>query len=123
MAPERLCWFRERAGLWLAGNDITENQSEWLSQPHSLSPKLWELDMEIRKIMEQSLLLHLAHFQSREGWALCSPHAVLGTGGEGASVTLVEIWWDGAWGGGGSPTAVSKLASRGTQEPGFQIRF
>lgn len=122
MAPGRLWWFRERAGLWLAGNDITENQSERLSQSHSLSPKLWELDMGIQKIMEQSLLLHLAHFQSREGWALCRSHAVLGTGGEGASVTLVEICWDGA-----SEvaclTTVSKLASRGIQEPGFQIRF
>lgn len=40
VAPGRPCWLRERAGLWLAGNDITHSQSEQLSQPHSLSPKL-----------------------------------------------------------------------------------
>lgn len=72
--------------------------------------------------MEQSLLLHLAHTQSREGWALCRLHPGLATDEEGASVTLVETWWDGG-GGVASLAAVSALASRGTQEPGIQVRL
>lgn len=33
VVPTRPCGLRERAGLWLAGNDITHSQSEQLSQP------------------------------------------------------------------------------------------
>lgn len=59
MVPRRPCRLEERAGLWLAGNDITHSQSELLSQPGSLFPKLWEWGMGRRKVMEQHLLLHL----------------------------------------------------------------
>lgn len=44
----------------MAGNDITHSQSEQLSQPHSLFPRLWELGIGIQRVVEQSLLLHLA---------------------------------------------------------------
>lgn len=69
-APGRPCWLRERAGLWLAGNDIIRSQS----QPRSFSPRLWELGMGTE---DQYLWLHLAP-------SLCRPHPVLGTGREGA---------------------------------------
>ena len=65
---------------------------------------------------------YLAHSQSTEGGALCGLHPVLGTGGEGALVTLVETWQDGGRGG-SSLFALSALASRGTQEPGIQVQF
>lgn len=89
MVPTRPCWLRERAGLWLAGNDIIHSQSEQLSQPNSLFPKLWELGTGIRKVIEQCLLLQLAHFGAEETGP-CADPTQSGTGGEGASMTLVE---------------------------------
>ena len=92
MAPRRPCWLRERAGLWLAGNDITHSQSEQLSQPRCIFGKRWELGMEIQKVTKQSLLLNLALSRKRRlGSVQTLP--VLITGGEGVPVTLVEAWW------------------------------
>ena len=65
VAPRRPCWLRERAGLWLAGHDITHSQSEQLSQPRCIFGKRWELGMEIQKVTKQSLLLNLALSRKR----------------------------------------------------------
>ena len=118
MAPRRPCWLRERAGLWLAGNDITHSQSEQLSQPCSVFGKHWELGIGIQKVTKQSLLLNLALSRKRRLGSVQTP-PVLITGGEGVPVTLVETWWARE---GRLPTVASALASRGTQEPGIRFR-